>query len=235
MFSGLQNIFPTDADLANQILTEERTHRFESFTANDAVTLGLSIRKRFRGSTRHVKGKGMVMSIQTIAGHPLFSCTIGDLGDPGDVSLDSWERLESMVNIVKRTGHSSYYVEKAMSALAKNQKQTTVQGDSGQAIGGAFPIWLENAPCCPIAIIACYSGSSQDDHNSPQLVSTSVRDYLIKIRRQSLGENAHPGMPRPELSVPRHENEEWLPGPQGPHPQDLQSEVHSGFNHHENA
>lgn len=55
---------------------------------------------------------------------------------------------------------------------------------------------LQNAPCCPIAVVACYSGSSTDDHHvccavavypesdvhdSCQMVVTSVRDYLRKM------------------------------------------------------
>ena len=62
--------------------------------------------------------------MQTIAGHTLFACTVGDLGGVsgvGDVSLDSWGVLEGMVNVVKRTGHSSYYVEKGMSAMTRGQ------------------------------------------------------------------------------------------------------------------
>ena len=98
MFNAFQNPAPpSDTELANQTLTEESSYRFASFTANDAVTLGLSIRKRFRASSRHARGKGLVISIQTIAGHTLFSCTVGDLGHPSgiaDVSLDSWACLE---------------------------------------------------------------------------------------------------------------------------------------------
>lgn len=98
MFSGFRDPQPpSDAELATQALNDESNYRFRSFNAGDAVTLGLSIRKRFRATSRHGKGKGLVLSIQSIAGHPLFSCTVGDLGDPsgiGDVSLDSWERLE---------------------------------------------------------------------------------------------------------------------------------------------
>lgn len=39
----------------------------------------------------------MVLSIQTVGGHTLFACTVGDLGGiagVGDVSLDSWACLE---------------------------------------------------------------------------------------------------------------------------------------------
>lgn len=101
MFNGFHNpIPPSDAELATQTLNEESSYRFQSFSANDAVTLGLSLRKRFRASSRHAKGKGLVLSIQSIAGHTLFSCTVGDLGGisgVGDVSLDSWACLEVCV------------------------------------------------------------------------------------------------------------------------------------------
>ncbi|KAF4619115.1 hypothetical protein D9613_005404 [Agrocybe pediades] len=146
MFSRLQNMPPTDADLAAQTLLEEGSYRFQSFNSSDAVTLGLSLRKRFRGTSRHLKGKGLVLSIQTIAGHTLFACTVGDLGNVngiGDVSLDSWTCLEGMIDTVKRTGHSSYYVEKAMSAMGKTAKQMGLNSDSSLVSGGAFPIWLE--------------------------------------------------------------------------------------------
>lgn len=81
------------------------------------------------------------MSIQTIAGHTLFACTVGDLGSIsgiGDVSLDSWTCLESMIDTVKRTGHSSYYVEKAMSAMGKSARQMGLQSDSSFVNGGGM-------------------------------------------------------------------------------------------------
>lgn len=81
----------------------------------------------------------MVISIQTIAGHTLFACTAGDLGHhsgEGDVSLDSWACLESMISVVKRTSHSSYYVEKGMSAMGKTAKQMGVEGEFAVRGGG---------------------------------------------------------------------------------------------------
>ncbi|KAH7888051.1 hypothetical protein F5I97DRAFT_1805901 [Phlebopus sp. FC_14] len=184
MFSSIQAIIPSDAELANQALSDESKYRFQSFSAGDAVTLGLSLRKRFRGHSRHAQGKGMVISIQTIAGHTLFACTAGDLGHPSgaaDVSLDSWACLESMISVVKRTSHSTYYVAKGMSAMGKTAKQMGTEGDM-VVHGGAFPIWLENAPCCPIAVVACYSGSTPEDH---RLVVTTIRDFLHKKQRDS--------------------------------------------------
>ena len=98
MFAPTQNpTAPSDADIAAQVLVDEAAHRFAAFTANDAVTLGLSIRKRFRASSRHARGKGLVISIQTVGGHILFACTVGDLCHPSgtaDVGVNSWTVLE---------------------------------------------------------------------------------------------------------------------------------------------
>ncbi len=122
---------PTDAELATKALDEEAAYRFPSFSANDAVTLGLSLRKRFRASSRHQRlGRGLVISVQSIVSHPLFSCTVGELGNTvGDVSLDSWASLEGMISVVRRTGHSSFYVEKGMGAMGKTPKQLGLPSD----------------------------------------------------------------------------------------------------------
>ena len=67
-----------------------------------------------------------------------------------------------MISVVKRTGHSSYYVEKGMAAMGKTPSQMGIQGDYRICGGGkrsrffrpnlaetvlvleiAFPIWLE--------------------------------------------------------------------------------------------
>ncbi|KAF8738175.1 hypothetical protein AX14_011592 [Amanita brunnescens Koide BX004] len=225
MFSGIHEMAPSDAELATQALAEEGNYRFPAFDAADAVTLGLSIRKRFRASQRHAKGKGMVISIQTIAGHTLFSCTVGDLGHTsgiGDVSLDSWACIEGMISVVKRTGHSSYYVEKGMSAMGKTAKQMGIQGEYRVNGGGgfitlrfadrhlrsiAFPIWLENAPCCPIAIAACYSGSSHDDH---YLVSQTIKDFMMKMRKE-MAERAAQGEPAAEFQYQESEYTQRYP------------------------
>lgn len=125
---------------------------------------GLSIRKRFRSTSRHLKGKGCVISIQTIAGHTLFSCTVGDLGHPtgfGDVvSLDSWSCLEGMVSVVKRTGHSSFYVEKGMSAMGKTPKQLGIEGGDGRICGGgecmcSIPYYYLVLSCLRFPFLCC--------------------------------------------------------------------------------
>ena len=70
-------------------------------------------------------------------------------------------RFKSMIAVVRRTGHSSWYVEKGMNAMGKTQRQLGIQTDYKISGGGgyyalehastfvltlciaAFPIWLE--------------------------------------------------------------------------------------------
>jgi uncharacterized protein (UPF0303 family) len=139
MFSAFHEMPRTDAELATQALQDEGNYRFTAFSSSDAVTLGLSLRKRFRASSRHAKGKGLVISVQSIAGHTLFACTVGDLGNisgVADVSMDSWACLEGMMNVVRRTGHSSFYVEKGMGAMGKSVRQMGIQGECRVNGGG---------------------------------------------------------------------------------------------------
>ncbi|TFK73005.1 hypothetical protein BDN72DRAFT_835321 [Pluteus cervinus] len=225
---------PTDAELATQTLREEGSYRFPSFSASDAVTLGLSLRKRFRASSRHAKGKGLVISIQTTSGHTLFACTVGDLGHHsgiGDVSLDSWACLEGMINVVKRTGHSSFYVEKSMSAMGKTAQQMGMTGEV-RANGGAYPIWLKNALCSPIAVVACYSGSSQEDHT---LVSTTVRDYIDKLTRPEVAV-MQPSLPIPVIPILPRDSMGWTeanPSEHGhPHSPQYDEDRHREYEHH---
>jgi hypothetical protein len=38
--------------------------------------------------------------------------------------MDAWLAVDGMIKVVKRTGHSSYYVERGMLAIGKTQKRT---------------------------------------------------------------------------------------------------------------
>ncbi|EIW82490.1 hypothetical protein CONPUDRAFT_103716 [Coniophora puteana RWD-64-598 SS2] len=224
MFSQFQPISPSDAELASATLIEEGTYRFPSFSASDAVTLGLSLRKRFRASSRHARGKGALVSVQDIAGHTLFACTVGDLANPsgaGDVGLEAWARLEEMVRAVRRTGHSSYYIERAVRATAagaaagkQGQAGAGVAADFGRVCGGAFPVWLENAHSCPIGIIALYSGSSQEDHH---LVVGVVRDYIHKQTRDLRPPPSALGVPSELPPRSSRDSREWIEEPAASH------------------
>jgi uncharacterized protein (UPF0303 family) len=111
---------PSESELASEALQDETVLRFGQFRTEDAVTIGMNLRKRFRASSRHAKGKGCVISIQTIQGSTLFACSVGE---GSDVSLDSWWRVEGMIKVVRRTNHSTFYIEHGLSAIGRNGDQ----------------------------------------------------------------------------------------------------------------
>jgi len=96
-----------------------------------------------------------------------------------------------------------------MSAAGKMPTQTGVRGEF-KVCGGAFPVWLENAPCCPIAVVACYSGSSPEDHH---LVANALRDYIKKVEKDS--SVAPPQFSMPMVAPPQSGRESftWVAEP----------------------
>ncbi|KZV72101.1 hypothetical protein PENSPDRAFT_683965 [Peniophora sp. CONT] len=179
---------PSDSVLAAAALADEAAHRFPSFRTDDAITLGLSLRKRFRASRRS-RTRSMVISITALSGAPLFQCAVGD-----GVGTEDWGVLGGMIEVVRRTGHCSWYVEKGLQAVGEPERY--------RVHGGAFPIFLENAPVAPVAVVAAYSGSSEDDH---RMVVNGVRDYIRKQHEDAaptLPPASIPNMSQPATSIP---------------------------------
>jgi len=166
---------PSDSELAQEALTEESLLRFPTFKMEDAVTLGMNLRKRFRASSRHAKGKGCVISIQSMQGATMFACAVGE---GSDVSLDAWWVVEGMAKVVRRTGHSSFYIEKGSNAIGKPPELLGLPFPEYRINGGAFPIWLQSSTVGPIGVIAVYSGSSVEDHH---MIIATLRSYFNRM------------------------------------------------------
>ncbi|KAG8915338.1 hypothetical protein FRC00_005514 [Tulasnella sp. 408] len=165
--SSSKSSMPSEGELAADALNEESILRFPSFKMEDAVTLGMNLRKRFRASMRHAKGKGCVISIQTMQGATMFACAVGE---GSDVSLDSWWHIEGMIKVVRRTGHSTFYIEKGAAAIGKPAEQ----------LGLPFPEYRLDGG----GIIAIYSGSSVEDHH---LIISTLRSYFSKMSASDRG------------------------------------------------
>jgi len=166
---------PSESELAQEALTEESLLRFPTFKMEDAVTLGMNLRKRFRASARHAKGKGCVISIQSMQGATMFACAVGE---GSDVSLDAWWVVEGMAKVVRRTGHSSFYIEKGSAAIGKPPESLGLPFPEYRINGGAFPIWLQSSTVGPIGVIAIYSGSSVEDHH---MIIATLKSYFNRM------------------------------------------------------
>ncbi|KAG8847032.1 hypothetical protein FRB96_001682 [Tulasnella sp. 330] len=173
------NRMPSDSEMAQEALTEESLLRFPTFKMEDAVTLGMNLRKRFRASSRHAKGKGCVISIQSMQGACMFACAVGE---GSDVSLDAWWVMEGMIKVVRRTGHSSFYIEKGSNAIGKPPEQLGLPFPEYRINGGAFPIWLQSSTVGPIGVIGVYSGSSVEDH---QMIIATLRSFFNRMTERA--------------------------------------------------
>ncbi|ELU42018.1 hypothetical protein AG1IA_03957 [Rhizoctonia solani AG-1 IA] len=158
-------------------LNQEATLRFPSFTSNDAFQIGSIIRAKFLA--KHLPysafkaestissiastvssdedklpewaNRGIVVSISTFTGHTLFACTVG---------------VEGKRNVVKRFNHSSYYMGRKLAAAGKTQEAANLPFPEYATHGGAFPVWLQNAPSSPVAVIVVSGLPQRDDHMS---------------------------------------------------------------------
>ncbi|KAG8864983.1 hypothetical protein FRC20_010011 [Serendipita sp. 405] len=178
-----------DDGITGLLLAEENDLRFPRFTSEDAYTLGQHIRKRFKGSQRCSKGKGIAIAVKSVAGHILYACTVGECGD---VNLEYWTSIEGMIATVIKTGHSTYYVERNLTLHGRSPDQYGLVYPEYRLNGGAFPIWLTNSTVAPIAVVSAYAESSQEDH---QLVVKSIRDYLLKVHEEAMADQVgSPGL-----------------------------------------
>ncbi|QRW25342.1 hypothetical protein RhiXN_07291 [Rhizoctonia solani] len=130
-------------------LNQEATLRFPSFTSNDAFQIGSIIRAKFLA--KHLPysafkaestissiastvssdedklpewaNRGIVVSISTFTGHTLFACTVG---------------AESESHLITGFGK--------LAAAGKTQEAANLPFPEYATHGGAFPVWLQNAP-----------------------------------------------------------------------------------------
>ncbi|KAF8740336.1 heme-degrading, partial [Rhizoctonia solani] len=179
-------------------LNQEATLRFPSFTSNDAFQIGSIIRAKFLA--KHLPysafkaestissiastvssdedklpewaNRGIVVSISTFTGHTLFACTVGA---ESEVTPDNWVWVEGKRNVVKRFNHSSYYMGRKLAAAGKTQEAANLPFPEYATHGGAFPVWLQNAPSSPVAVIVVSGLPQRDDH---MIIVETLREYI---------------------------------------------------------
>ena len=70
----------------------------------------------------------MVLSVTALSGAPLFQCAVGD-----GVGTEDWGVLGGMIEVVRRTGHCSWYVEKGLQAVGEPERYR-VHGGGGSGL-----------------------------------------------------------------------------------------------------
>lgn len=119
----------TDAEIAAAALADETLYRLSTFTPEDAVAIGMSIRKRYMLSRRANSNKGLLISIRTIQGNTLFACSVG--GGQSILGEDGWYTVEAMARVVRKTGHSTLYIEKGLKAMSRTLASLGIKNPPG--------------------------------------------------------------------------------------------------------
>ncbi|KAB5593809.1 hypothetical protein CTheo_2778 [Ceratobasidium theobromae] len=190
----------SDAEIVLEVFEQEAALRFPSFNSADAFNIGSLIRAKFLA--KHLPpssyrdesaissvastassdtqapewaNRGIVISISTFTGHTLFACTVGA---ESEVTPDNWIWVEGKRNVVRRFNHSSYYIGRKLAAAGKTQESANLPFPEYATHGGAFPVWLQNAPSSPVAVIVVSGLPQRDDH---MIIVEALREYIPGI------------------------------------------------------
>ncbi|KAF8608417.1 hypothetical protein BDV93DRAFT_466774 [Ceratobasidium sp. AG-I] len=194
--SGLAIDKMSDAEIVEEVFEQESVLRFPSFNSSDAFNIGSAIREKFLSKHLPNPGyddttissaastassgrpepvwanRGIVISISTFTGHTLFACTVGL---ESEVTPDNWVWVEGKRNVVRRFNHSSYYMGRKLAAAGKTQQTANLPFPEYATHGGAFPVWLKNAPSSPVAVIVVSGLPQRDDH---MIIVETLKEYI---------------------------------------------------------
>lgn len=119
--------------LMETLLLQEAEFQFTSFTNENALELGLALLEAAKG-----RGKAVTIDI-TRYGQQLFHYAMS--GTSAD--NDEWVRRKS--NVVRRFGHSSYYVGTTLKNAGQTMQEKYLLPESEYAAhGGSFPLLIRN-------------------------------------------------------------------------------------------
>ena len=154
-----------DLTLLDELLEQEKRLVFDRFDNDTAIRLGTRIIERARAEK-----KSIVVDISR-GDQRLFYVALEG------TSADNEFWVAGKIAVVKRFGHSSFYVgQKARIRGVDFAASSLVDGQHFRAHGGSFPIMVANVGLVGTATV---SGLPQaDDH---ALVVAAIEDFLVEI------------------------------------------------------
>jgi uncharacterized protein (UPF0303 family) len=150
----------SDARL-QELLEEEETLQFDAFSNEIALNIGLRLIEMARG-----EGKAVTVDI-TVGEQQLFH-----YASPGtSADNDAWIRRKNRV--VRRFGHSSFYIGSACRARGTTMEERYLLNPRQYAAhGGAFPIIIRGTGV--VGTITASGLTQEEDHD---LVVRVVREF----------------------------------------------------------
>ncbi len=146
------------------LLLQEQEFQFTSFSNETALELGLALLDGARG-----RGKAVTIDI-TRYGQQLFHYAMS--GTSAD--NDEWVRRKS--NVVRRFGHSSYYVGLSLKNAGQTIEEKYLLPESEYAAhGGSFPLIIRD-----VGVVGTITVSGLPQAEDHELVISTLREFLTK-------------------------------------------------------
>ncbi len=150
---------------AKQILTkQEEVLKFTSFTNDDALKLGLLLVERAKQNSLK-----LAIEIKAANGQILFLHALEG------TALTNQNWMERKMNAVTGTGMSSLMLGLDCSLQKKTLADKGFESNTTAAVGGAFPIKLENAGLFAIAAV-----SGLPHYEDHKFLTNTIAEYLGK-------------------------------------------------------
>jgi uncharacterized protein (UPF0303 family) len=152
----------TRDDVLESLLKEERELQFAHFTNDDAWTLGT----RLVDAARALDA-GVTVDIRR-GDQQLFHFAL----DGTAVDNDAW--IERKVRVVRRFGHSSFYVGTSLRLAGRTMTEQFLLDETEYAAhGGAFPIIVRGVG--PVGVVTVSGLPQEQDH---RLVVSVLRELV---------------------------------------------------------
>jgi uncharacterized protein (UPF0303 family) len=157
---------PDDPDVLDALLAEEDELQFLTFTNDTAWELG-------RHFVEAARGQGLAVTVDIRRGHQqLFHCAL-----PG-TAADNDEWIERKNRVVRRFGHSSFYVGTTLRLDGTTIAERFLLDERQYAPhGGAFPVIVRDVG--PVGTVTVSGLPQEDDH---RLVVEVLRAFLAEAR-----------------------------------------------------
>jgi uncharacterized protein (UPF0303 family) len=145
-----------------ELRQQEEEIQFTSFTNDMALAVGMALLQEARK-----RGKSVAIDI-TRSGLQLFHFAMEG------TSIDNGEWIKRKNNVVKRFGHSSYYVGTYLRSVGQTMEEKYLISSSDYAAhGGAFPLIIRGVGV--VGTITVSGLPQQEDH---ELVVNTLRQFL---------------------------------------------------------
>ena len=139
------------AVLLARLLDDEARLRFDRFTNDDALALGLALVDAARS-----EGAGVTIDVRRGA-QQLFHVALEG------TSADNDQWVIRKARVVERFGHSSYYMGRSVAAFGRTLAEAyLVDEREFGAFGGAFPIIVRDVG--PVGVVTVSGLAQGDDH-----------------------------------------------------------------------